>query len=123
MPALHPHAPDGWTTNQHVKVYDLTDPANPQAIRDIGLVGQNPGSAVKTATTGVHWADLGRNNPITGEAVNRIYIPYGTSSNGVFQIVDRLKVLPAKFGGTWDGADPFVPTDADLQALSSGPWT
>jgi hypothetical protein len=113
-------APDGWTTNQHVKVYDLTDPANPQAIRDIGLVGQNPGSSVRTATSGVHGPISVRNNPITGEAVNRIYIPYGTSSNGVFQIVDRLKVLPAKFGGTWDGSDPFAPTDAELQALVVG---
>jgi len=113
-------APDGWTTNQHIKVYDIRDPSNPVPIRDIGLVGQNPGSAVTTATSGVHGPISIRNNPITGEAVNRIYIPYGTSSNGVFQIVDRLKVLPPTFGGTWDGSDPFAPTDAELQALVVG---
>jgi hypothetical protein len=113
-------APDGWTTNQHVKIYDLTDPANPKYIRDIGLVGQNPGSSVVTATSGVHGPISIRNNPITGEAVNRIYIPYGTSSNGVFQIVDRLKVLPPAYGGTWDGSNPLAPTDDQLRALVVG---
>lgn len=113
-------APDGWTTNQHIKVYDLRDPAHPVYLRDIGLVGQNPGSSVKTATSGVHGPISVTNNPISGEAVNRIYIPYGTSSNGVFQIVDRLKVLPVSLGGTWDGSRPQNPTDADLRALVVG---
>jgi hypothetical protein len=113
-------APDGWTTNQHIKIYDLTDPANPKHIRDIGLVGQNPGSAVKTATTGVHGPISIRNNPISGEAVNRIYVPYGTSADGVLQIVDRLKVLPPAFGGTWDGTNPRAPTDDQLRSVVVG---
>jgi hypothetical protein len=113
-------APDGWTTNQHIKIYDLTDPANPKHIRDIGLVGQNPGSAVKTTTTGVHGPISIRNAPGTGEAVNRIYIPYGTSADGVLQIVDRLKVLSPAFGGTWDGTNPLAPTDDQLRSLVVG---
>ena len=113
-------SPDGWTTNQHIKIYDLRDPSNPVYIRDIGLVGQNPGSSVTTATSGVHGPISIKNNPITGEAVNRIYIPYGTSSNGVFQIVDRLKVLPPTFGGTWNGLRPTNPTDDDLRSLVVG---
>jgi len=113
-------SPDGWTTNQHVKVYDLRNPASPVFVRDIGLVGQNPGSAVTTATGGVHGPISIRNNPVTGETVNRIYIPYGTSSNGVFQIVDRLKVLPTSLGGSWDGSDPVAPSDAELKALVVG---
>jgi len=119
--------PDGWTTNQHIKVYDLSDPAHPKYIRDIGLVGQNPGSAVHTATGGVHGPISIRNNPVTGEPVNRIYVPYGTSSNGVFQILDRQKVLPdantsagQPMGGTWDGSDPVAPTDDELRALVVG---
>jgi hypothetical protein len=111
---------DGWTTNQHIKVYNLSDPTNPVYIRDIGLVGQNPGSAVKTATGGVHGPISIHNNPSTGEAVDRIYIPYGTSSNGVFQIVDRKKVLPMNLGGTWDGTRATNPTDDDLRALVVG---
>ena len=113
-------SPDGWTTNQHVKIYDLSNPASPQYVRDIGLVGQNPGSLVHTATSGVHGPISVRNDPITGEPVNRIYIPYGTSSNGVFQIVDRLKALPVSLGGTWDGTRPQNPTDDDLRALVVG---
>ena len=122
--------PDGWTTNQHIKVFDLSDPANPVYIRDIGLVGQNPSSPSKTATTtaqGVHGPISVHNNPVTGEAVNRIYVPYGTSSNGVFQILDRLKVLPngntsagQPMGGSWNGSDAQNPTDAELRALVVG---
>jgi len=113
-------APDGWTANQHIKIYDLRNPSSPVYIRDIGLVGQNPGSAVNTATSGVHGPISIKNNPITGEPVNRIYIPYGTSSNGVFQIVDRLKVLPPTFGGTWNGLHPLNPTDDELRSLVVG---
>jgi len=113
--------PDGWRTNQHIKVYDIRDPANPQPIRDIGLVGQNPSppSTSSTATGGVHGPISIWHHPITGELVNRIYVPYGTSSNGVFQILDRDKVLPPPWG-SWNGADPQAPTDAELQALVVG---
>jgi hypothetical protein len=120
---------DGWNTNQHIKVYDLSDPTHPVYIRDIGLVGQNPGSSVVTATSGVHGPISIHNNPVTDEPVNRIYIPYGTSSNGVFQIVDRLKVLPnantsagQPMGGSWvkSGTNDVAPSDADLQALLVG---
>ncbi len=120
--------PDGWKTNQHIKVYDLSDPYHPVYIRDIGLVGQNKGTSVHTDTGGVHGPISIRNNPVTGEPVNRIYVPYGTSSDGVFQIVDRLAVLPKNgttsagqpFGGTWDGSDPVNPTDDELRALVVG---
>jgi len=116
--------PDGWTTNQHIKVFDLSDPSSPKYIRDIGLVGQNPGSLVHTATGGVHGPISIRNDPRDGTtAINRIYVPYGTSSNGVFQILDRLKVLPPAYGGSWTGntsGDPQKPNDADLQALVVG---
>lgn len=119
--------PDGWTTNQHIKIYDLKDPSNPVYVRDIGLVGQNPDSSVKTATGGVHGPISIRNNPLNpSEAVNRIYVPYGTSNNGVFQILDRLKVLPTNLGGMWNpatstSAHPDTnPTDDDLRSLVVG---
>ena len=118
---------DGWTTNQHIKVFDLSDPRHPHYIRDIGLMGQNPGSLVHTDTTGVHGPISVRNNPVTGEAINRIYVPYGTESDGVFQILDRTKVLPGgttvagqPMGGTWDGTRAQNPTDEDLAKLVVG---
>ena len=36
-------APD-WRTRRMTQVYDLSDPAHPQKIRDFGLPGQEPGS-------------------------------------------------------------------------------
>jgi len=33
---------DGWQTNQHVYIWDLSDPANPVFIRQWGLPGQQP---------------------------------------------------------------------------------
>jgi len=119
--------PDGWTANQHMKIFDLSNPASPVYIRDIGLVGQNPGSSVTTATGGVHGPIAVIRNPATGELINRVYVPYGTSSNGVLQILDRAKILPNRntsaglpLGGTWDGSRPVAPTDADLDALVVG---
>jgi hypothetical protein len=124
---------DGWT-QQHMKLYDLSDPANPHYIRDIGLVGQNPGSSVTTNTSGVHGPIVALTNPKTGEFINRAYVPYGTESNGVIQIVDRSKVLPQGYktaagqegplvSGTWDGLNSDRaqhPTDDDLRAIVIG---
>lgn len=118
-------APDGWTTNQHIKIYDLSNPSHPAYIRDIGLVGQNPGSAVTTATSGVHGPISIINEPGTDVPVERIYVPYGTSSNGVLQILYRQKVLPPPWG-TWNpqtsaSIDPRLhPTDDDLRSLVVG---
>jgi len=126
--------PDGWTTNQHVKLFDLSDPSNPRYIRDIGLVGQNPGSSVSTLTSGIHGPIVALTNPKTGEFINRAYMPYGTESNGVIQIVDRAKVLPQGYttragqtgplvSGSWDGLDTDRaqhPTDDDLRAIVVG---
>ena len=103
------HPGDGSTTNQHMKIFDLSDPSHPHYIRDIGLLGQNPGSAVHMATSGVHGPYIGLANPLTGEVIKRAYLPYGTSSNGVLQVVDRNKVLPNNYvavagqavGGSW----------------------
>jgi hypothetical protein len=126
--------PDGWTNSstQHLKIFDLSDPANPVYIRDIGLVGQNPGSEFTSAqvpTGMVHGPISVITDPSTGELVNRLYLPYGVSADGVFVIADRLKVLPPLSGGrggTWDpststSANPAqAPTDDDLLAFQVG---
>ena len=49
-----------------------------------------------------------------GSVINRVYLPYGVSSTGVFQIVDRQKLLT---GCTVPGASANCansPTQADL---------
>ena len=50
-------APD-WRTRRMTQIYDLSDPAHPQKIRDFGLPGQEPGSAGAVPTAAR--ADLGR---------------------------------------------------------------
>jgi hypothetical protein len=76
----------GWRTNRMTQVYDLSDPAKPVFVRSFGLPGQQPG-ATGEVPTGLH-------GPIsTGPKGNRVYFGYGTSANGVMQIVDREKLL------------------------------
>src|SRR5246127_5661418 len=78
-------APD-WRTRRMTQVYDLSDPAHPQKIRDFGLPGQEPGST-GTVPTELH-------GPIsTGKQGNRVYFGYGTNKGGILQIVDREKLL------------------------------
>jgi hypothetical protein len=81
-------APD-WRTRRMTQVYDLSDPAHPQKIRDFGLPGQEPGS------TGAVPTEL--HGPIsTGPSGNRVYFGYGTNKGGFLQIVDREKLLMAR---------------------------
>jgi hypothetical protein len=75
-----------WRTTRMTQVYDLSDPAHPVFIRNFGLVGQQPG-ATGPVPISVH-------GPIsTGPRGNRVYFGYGTSTDGVLQIVDRQKLL------------------------------
>ncbi|HEV3018260.1 MAG TPA: hypothetical protein VGY49_04515 [Burkholderiaceae bacterium] len=115
---------DGWNNksspNQHLKIYDLNDPKNPKYIMDFGYPGQNPGSTfvipgtentTKTVPPGVHGPIVV--STLRGKAINRLYMPYGVGSDGIFQINDLTKVLPAPYG-TGMYADPSKPTEAEL---------
>ena len=95
---------DGWYSGQHVYIYNLSNPANPVFIRQWGLVGQQP-TASPTAQSCYNAPGPtcyeGVTNPpgqvhqvySAGIKINRVYLPYGVSSTGVFQIVDRQKLL------------------------------
>jgi hypothetical protein len=88
--------PSGWRTGRMTKIYDLSDPAKPVFVRDFGLAGQEPGSTGPvTVPAGVH-------GPIV--LGNRVYFAYGTSTDGLLQIVDRDKLLNG----------PKAPTAANL---------
>jgi hypothetical protein len=90
--------PSGWRTWRMTKIYDLSDPAKPVFIRDFGLAGQEPGS------TGPIPVAHGVHGPIV--LGNRVYFAYGTSGEGMLQIVDRQKLLTG----------PREPTAANLTA-------
>ena len=115
---------DGWNTNsspnQHLKIFDLSDPANPKYIMDFGYPGQNPGSTfvmpgtentTKTVPPGVHGPIVV--STLRGQAINRLYMPYGVGSDGIVQINDLTKVLPPPYG-TGVYANVRKPTDAEL---------
>ena len=89
--------PSGWRTARMTKIYDLSDPAKPIFVRDFGLAGQEPGSSASPVPPGAH-------GPIA--LGNRVYFAYGTSADGILQIVDRQKLLTG----------PKEPTQANLSA-------
>ena len=123
-------AADGWKSGQHVYIFDLSNPAKPVFIRQWGLVGQQPTASPSaqscynapgpTCYEGVT-NPAGPGNPemvhqvySAGVNINRVYMPYGVSSTGVFQILDRQKLLT----GCTVSADPTDcpnnPSQADL---------
>jgi hypothetical protein len=115
---------DGWngksSPSQHLKIYDLSDPASPKYIMDFGYPGQNPGSTfvmpgtettTKTVPPGVHGPIVV--SSFKGKAIDRLYMPYGVGSDGIIQILDLTKVLPPPYG-TGVYANVRKPTDAEL---------
>jgi hypothetical protein len=100
-------ADENWRTNRMTQIYDLSNPASPVFIRNYGLVGQQPGSTGDPVPTGVHGGIS------LGPAVNRVYFGHGTGANGIFQIVDRQKLLTGAF-------HPTKPTQAELLAPQIG---
>ena len=101
---------EGWKGGNHMKIYDLSDPAKPKYIRDFGLLGQQPGA---TSHEGVAPA-IGIHGPISaGAAKNRVYAAYGTGANGVIQILDRQKLLTAF-------ENPLKPTTEEMLAPQVG---
>jgi hypothetical protein len=101
---------EGWTGGNHIKIYDLSDPAKPKYIRDFGLLGAQPGATTHEGVaraTGIH-------GPISaGPAKNRVYAAYGTGRNGVIQILDRQKLLTAF-------ENPLKPTEQEMLAPQVG---
>jgi len=93
----------GWRTKRMGQVYDLSDPSEPQHIRDFGLPGQQPG-ATGPVPTDMHGVMS------TGPKGNRIYAGYGTSNNGMIEILDREKLIHG----------PKDPTDANLESPMVG---
>jgi len=102
---------EGWRHSgsiQHLKIYNLHDPENPEYIRDFGLVGQQPATWIQPAgapaSEGPVTPPSGIHGPISGyPAKDRVYMAYGVGSNGVVQIVDRKKLLEG------DPKDVFTP--------------
>jgi hypothetical protein len=75
-----------WRTLRLALIYDLSNPAKPVFIRTFGLPGQQPGS------TGPLPGRM--HGPIsTGPKGNRVYFAFESGGSGIFEIVDRDKLL------------------------------
>ena len=131
-------APNRWRTSQSMLVYDWSNPplagapvpANyPKYIRTYGLVGAHP-DGTGTAPNSLHGPISTFEHPRAGlplaratgpdDAVgNRIYLAWGVGDDGVLQIVDRKKLLPPAYGGSWVG-DADRPTKEDLESAQTG---
>lgn len=98
---------EGWKGGNHLKIYDLSDPAKPVYIRDFGMVGTQPGAPPGEGGEGIHGAIS------AGPEKNRVYIAYGTGNDGVVSIVDRKKLLT-------EFKNPLTPTPEELLAPQVG---
>ena len=79
--------PEGWTTNRGLKVFDLSDPAQPEFIRNFGMVGSEPGATEPPVRNpGIH-------EPTVFLEKDRVFLAYGTFDTGAMQIVDRTALL------------------------------
>jgi hypothetical protein len=114
-----------WKQSQAMLIYDWHDVNNPPVyIRTFGLPGGQP-SGTGPVPPGLHGPISAHDHPQAAQPLarpagandvigNRIYAAWGVGDNGVMTIIDRKKLLPAAYGGTWDGTNPDDPTDAQL---------
>jgi hypothetical protein len=91
----------GFATDRGLQVYDLSDPANPVFIRNFTPPEVAPGAPPSEREFSLH------EPTVLGD---RVYLGYGTSSDGVCQILDNDKLLE----GDPEAADPFAPTEENL---------
>jgi len=116
-----------WRQSQSMVIVDWSNPAaTPVYIRTHGLPGGQP-SGTGPVPTSLHGAISAHEHPnaagklVSGVDVigNRIYAAWGVGSNGVLQILDRKKLLPPAYGGTFTG-DTDNPTDDQLLSAQVG---
>ncbi len=93
---------EGWRVPRVLQAYDLSDPEQPRHIRDFALDGMQPGGE------GDYSDAIGLHQPVV--VGNRMYLGYGSGTNGVVQILDRDKFL----NGDPNADDPFAPTAENL---------
>jgi hypothetical protein len=125
--------PPLWRQSQAMLIYDWHDVNNPPVyIRTFGLPGGQPG-ATGPVPNSLHGpisahdhpnasAALARAPNPPGDAIigNRIYAAWGVGDDGVMTIIDRKKLLPVAYGGTWVPATA-TSADAPLESELIGP--
>jgi hypothetical protein len=114
-------------STQHIKIFNLHDPANPEYIRDFGLVGQQPTAdpaAPGFVQEGPNTPPSGIHGPISaGVEKNRVYAAYGVGASGVLQILDRNILLKGCTLPTASANCAVSPTQAEMLAPQKGFFT
>ena len=124
-----PHANNHATCGNNLLATDGASVGCPKYIRTYGLVGSQP-NGTGTAPPSLHGPISAYEHPqgvqrLTRGATandiigNRIYAAWGVGDDGVLQIIDRKKLLPPEYGGTYVG-DPDFPTVADIESAQVG---
>jgi hypothetical protein len=110
-----------WRQSQAMLIFDWHNVnAAPVYIRTFGLPGGQPG-ATGAIPNSLHGPISAHEHPNASQALargrtaddiigNRIYAAWGVGDDGVMTIIDRKKLLPSAYGGTWV---PATPTSAD----------
>jgi len=111
-----------WEQSQAMLIFDWghpNDPTYPKYIRTFGLPGGEPG-ATGPIPNSLHGAISTFEHPQAGQPLargagatdvigNRIYAAWGVGDDGIMTIIDRKKLLPAAYGGTWVPGPGMVP--------------
>ena len=108
--------------------FDNAQVGCPTYIRTYGPVGAQP-NGTGTAPPSLHGAISGVEHPQATQKLargagptdvigNRVYSAWGVGDDGILQIIDRKKLLPPAYGGTYAG-DPDFPTVADIEAAQT----
>lgn len=120
-----------WRQAQSMVIVDWKNPlASPTYIRTYGLVGSQP-DASGPVPPSLHGPISAHEHPFTANKLargataddiigNRVYAAWGVGDDGVLTILDRKKLLPAAYGGTWDGSNPDNPSEEQLLAPLAG---
>jgi len=113
-----------WRQGQSMIIADWSNPASPPVfLRTYGLPGGQPGGTGPVPPS-LHGAISAQGHPhaasrlargaTTDDVIgNRVYLAWGVGDDGVLQILDRKKLLPPGYGGTFSG-NPDVPTEEEL---------
>ena len=117
-----------WRQAQSMLVYDWHVPtAPPVFIRSFGLPGAEPTGTGPTPTS-LHGPISAHEHPDKAKPLaraagpndvigNRIYAAWGVGDDGIMTIIDRKKLLPVAYGGTWAPATPDSAVSPTLNEL------
>lgn len=117
-----------WRQGQSMLIVDWSNPASPVYLRTYGLPGAQP-SGTGPVPPSLHGPISTHEHPDAAKPLaraatsddvigNRLYLAYGVGDDGVLQVLDRKKLLPAGYGGSWSG-NPDDPSNADLESAQA----